>query len=62
MRSQDSDRPRKDAHLAVTTLRIDRDELATFRAIARANDRTVTQELRRVIKRHIRENTEQEAA
>lgn len=50
------------ASLAVTSIRIERDQLERFRRIAEANRRSVSQELRWVIDQRIREFEHEEEA
>lgn len=50
------------ASLAVTSIRIERDQLDRFRRIAEANRRSVSQELRWVIDQRIREFEHEGAA
>jgi hypothetical protein len=52
--------PRED--LAVTTLRIERETLDEFRRVAALSQRTVVQEMRWLMLRHIAEANEQAAA
>jgi hypothetical protein len=51
--------------IAVTSIRIERERLEAFKAVAEANRRSVSQEMRWLIDRHIAEHaksTEAEAA
>lgn len=43
----------KPAEIAVTSVRIERDKLDAFKDVARANRRSVSQELRWIIDQHI---------
>lgn len=48
--------------LAVTSIRVERDKLDAFKRVADANRRSVSQELRWLIDRHIEAHPMQEAA
>lgn len=45
----------KPAEIAVTSVRIEREKLDAFKAVAEANRRSVSQELRWLIDRHVAE-------
>jgi hypothetical protein len=48
--------------LAVTSIRIERERLEAFKAVAEANRRSVSQEMRWLIDRHIAEHDAKAAA
>lgn len=47
----------KSAELAVTSVRIDKSQLEAFKLVAESNRRSVSQELRWLIDRHIQAST-----
>lgn len=54
--------PHRDQNLAVTSIRIERDRLEAFKRVAEANRRSVSQELRWLIDRHVEGIELEEAA